>query len=182
MAAATPRGIDEQVPRVTWDDLPEEMFAKRMRRLRQMCVDTDDSCREQFFKVLGQVEEWQWEDMILMSGIIEPQDEHGSNRTEKDLKDFSLGESVPFQSPPPGAAAASSSPPAPCGPSWLPTPAHTAAETLEERIRVQEQPNAEVIAKNKADAIARRGAKRALEQQSNVNAAAERPPEVFPFC
>jgi hypothetical protein len=114
------------------------------------------------------MEEWEYEDLGILAGMLGPMlPEVGSKQAEKDLKAVS--------SPPLGAAAASSGPPAPCGPSWLPTPAHAAAETLEERTRVQEQLNAEVIAKNKADAIARRGAKRALEQQSNVNAAVEPP-------
>ena len=112
MAAATPRGINEPGPERTWDDLPEEFFANCMRRFRELCVETDDSCREQFLRVLGQVEDWQYKYYFVLSGTISAPDEHGTTLAERTFGASSLGQSVPIQSPPPGAAASSSSPPA----------------------------------------------------------------------
>ena len=179
MAAATPQGIGDKVIRFTsWDIQPEEVYAKRMRTLRQLCVDTDDSCRDQFFKVLCQVDDWEWEDMNLQKL---PQDKHVSNRTEKVLKAFSLGQLVQFQSPPPGTASVGSAAAAASGRAmpatgWPTTP----GDTLERVFNDEAQQKAELIERNRASAIALRAAKMAADQQSTVSQAVEEA-DVFPF-
>ena len=97
MAAATPPDIDGKVTRFTsWHNHPEEQYAKRMRTLRQLCVDTEGSCRDQFFTVMGQVDDWEWEDL---NPAKLDEDQHVSNRTQTVLKAFSLGQLVTYQSP-----------------------------------------------------------------------------------
>ena len=42
-----------------WVHQPEEVYAKRMRTLRQMCVESGTlSCQDQFFRVLGKMNDW----------------------------------------------------------------------------------------------------------------------------
>ena len=174
MAAATPRGIDEPGPERTWDDLPEEFFANCMRRFRELCVETDDSPREQFLRVLGQVEDWQYKYYFVLSGTISAPDEHGTTLAERTFGAFALGQSVPIQSPPPGAAASSSAPPA--RPSAVPC-VRTADEIIAdaERAAIELLMTVERVVTG-TDPLVRRGTKRALEQQSNVSAAVEPPP------
>ena len=86
MAAATPSGIDEKAhrryARVTWDGLPEEMLAKRMRTLRRL-LDTDDSSREQYLRVKDKMEDWDFEDLGIFAGMVSqmlPEPEVGSKQ------------------------------------------------------------------------------------------------------
>ena len=88
MAAATPSGIDEKdrrYARVTWDDLPEEMLAKRMRTLRRL-LDTDDSNREKYLRVKDEMSEWDFQDLGFFAGMLNqmlPEPEVGSKQAEK---------------------------------------------------------------------------------------------------
>ncbi len=180
MAAATPPDIDGKVIRFTsWHILPEEQYAKRMRILRQLCVDTEGSCRDQFFKVIGQVDDWEWEDL---NPEKLQEDEHVSNRTQTVLKAFSLGQLVACQSPPPGTAAvgsvaAGASGAALSATGWPTTP----DDTVERLCNLQAQNKADTIAKNKANAIMMRDAKKAVDKQSSVSGMVE-PAQVFNFC
>ncbi len=58
---------------------------KRMRILRQLCVDSDGSCRDQFFKVMGQVDDWEWEDL---NPAKLHEDQHVSNLTQSVFENF----------------------------------------------------------------------------------------------
>ena len=148
MAAATLPEIDGKVTRFTsWHILPEEQYAKRMRTLRQLCVDSDGSQRDQFFKVLEQVDDWEWED--LNPAKLE-EDQHVSNRTQTVLKAFSLGQLVCYQSPPPGTAAVGSDAAAPTGTAFSATGWPTTPDTTFERLtNLQAQEKADVIAKTR---------------------------------
>jgi hypothetical protein len=180
MAAATPPGIDGKVTRFTsWHNLPEEQYAKRMRTLRQLCVDTEGSCRDQFFTVMGQVDDWEWED--LNPAKLE-EDQHVSNRTQTVLKAFSLGQLVAYQSPPPGTAAVGSDAAAPTGTAFSATGWPTGRDTTFESLtNLAAQNKAELIAKNKAIALMARDAKMAAVKQGSVSGV-EAPAQVFNFC
>ena len=74
MAAATPPEIEGNFIRFSsWRILPEEQYAKRMRILRELSSATEGTCTDQFWKVMGQVDDWEWEDMD--PGLL-PKDEH----------------------------------------------------------------------------------------------------------
>ncbi len=144
-AAATPPDNDGKVIRFTgWHNLPEEQYAKRMRSLRQLCVDTEGSCRDQFFTVMGQVDDSEWEDMKLARL---DQDKHVSSRTQTVLKAFSLGQLGCCQSPPPGTAAVLYDAAAPRGTAFSATGWPTTPDdTLERLTRLQAQTKADLIA------------------------------------
>ena len=180
MAAATPPDIDGKVTRFTsWHNLPEEQYAKRMRTLRQLCVDTEGSCRDQFFTVMGQVDDWEWED--LNPATLE-EDQHVSNRTQTVLKAFSLGQLVCYQSPPPGTAAVGSDAAAPTGTAFSATGWPTTPDdTLERRTNLQAQTKADLIAKNKANALMARDARMAADKQSSASGVVA-PAQVLHFC
>ena len=180
MAAATPPDIDGKVTRFTsWHNHPEEQYAKRMRTLRQLCVDTEGSCRDQFFTVMGQVDDWEWEDLNLEKL---DEDKHVSNRTQTVLKAFALGQLVAYQSPPPGTAAVGSDAAAPTGTAFSATgwPAGP-DDTFERLTNLQAQSKADLIAKNKAVALKARDAKIAAEKQSSESGEVA-PAQVFNFC
>ena len=180
MAAATPPDIDGKVTRFTsWHNHPEEQYAKRMRTLRQLCVDTEGSCRDQFFTVMGQVDDWEWEDL---NPEKLQEDKHVSNRTQIVLNDFSLGQLVAYQSPPPGTAAVGSDAAAPTGTAISATGWPTTPDTTFERLtNLQAQEKADLIAKNKAIALKVREEKKAVDKQSSVSRAVA-PAQVFNFC
>ena len=180
MAAAIAPGIDGKVIRFTsWHDLPEEQYAKRMRTLRQLCVDTEGSCRDQFFTVMGQVDDWEWED--LNPAKLE-EDQHVSNRTQTVLKAFSLGQLVAYQSPPPGTAAVGSDAAAPTGTAFSATGWPTGpATTFGSLANLAAQNKAELIAKNKAIALMARDAKMAADKLGSVSGVVA-PAQVFNFC
>jgi len=180
MAAATPPEIGVKVSRFTsWHNLPEEQYAKRMRTLRQLCVDTEGSCRDQFFTVMGQVGDWEWED--LNPAKLE-EDQHVSNRTQTVLRAFSLGQVVAYQSPPPGTAAAASDAAAPTGTAFSATGWPTTPDDTFERLtNLQAQAKADLIAKNKAIALKTREAKMAVDKQSSASGEVA-PPQVLHFC
>ena len=180
MAAATPPGIDGKVTRFTsWHNLPEEQYAKRMRTLRQLCVDTEGSCRDQFFTVMGQVDDWEWEDL---NPAKLDEDQHVSNRTQTVLKAFSLGQLVAYQSPPPGTAAVGSDAAAPTGTAFWPAGRPTGPDTTHEGLtNLVAQNKADLIAKNKAVALKARDAKMAVDKQSSASGEVA-PAQVFNFC
>ena len=168
MAAATLPEIDGKVTRFTsWHILPEEHYAKRMRKLRQLCVDSDDSQRVQFFKVLEQVDDWEWEDLNIAKL---DEDQHVSNRTQATLRAFALGTLVAGQSPPPGNVAASSSDAAaPTGTAFSATGWPTGPDTTFERLtNLAAQEKLELIAKNKAIALKTREEKKAVDKPSSM--------------
>ena len=180
MAAATPPDIDGKVTRFTsWHNHPEEQYAKRMRTLRQLCVDTEGSCRDQFFTVMGQVDDWEWEDL---NPEKLQEDQHVSNRTQTVLKAFGLGQLVAYQSPPPGTAAVGSDAAAPTGTAFSATGWPTTPDdTLERLTNLQAQTKADLIAKNKAIALMARDAKMAADKQSSASGVVA-PAQVFNFC
>jgi hypothetical protein len=169
MAAATLPEIDGKVTRFTsWHILPEEQYAKRMRTLRQLCVDSDGSQRDQFFKVLEQVDDWEWEDLNIAKL---DEDQHVSNRTQSTLRAFALGTLVAGQSPPPGNVAASSSDAAaPTGTAFSATGWPTGPDTTFERLtNLAAQEKLDLIAKNKAIALKMREEKKAVDKLSSVS-------------
>jgi hypothetical protein len=180
MAAATLPEIDGKVTRFTsWHILPEEQYAKRMRTLRQLCVDSDGSQHDQFFKVLEQVDDWEWEDL---NPAKLDEDQHLKNRTQSTLRAFALGTLVAGQSPPPGTAASSSDAAAPTGTAFSATGWPTNPNTTFERLtNLQAQEKADLIAKNKAIALKMREEKKAVDKQSSVSGAVA-PAQVFNFC
>ena len=147
-----------------------------MRTLRQLCVDTKGSCRDQFFTVMGQVDDWEWEDLNLERL---DQDKHVRNRTQTVLKAFSLGQLGCYQSPPPGTAAVGSDAAAPSGTEtgWPTTP----DDTLERLTNLQAQTKADLIAKNKANALMARDARMAADKQSSASGVVA-PAQVFTLC
>ena len=96
-----------------WVHQPEEVYAKRMRTLRQISVDSDTlSCQEQFFRFLGKIDDWEYEDHDFQRLVAEK--DIGKRRKLDFLGP--LGESAPRQSPPPGSGAAGSGAAAASGP------------------------------------------------------------------
>ena len=180
MAAATPPEIDGKVTRFTsWHNHPEEQYAKRMRTLRQLGVDSDGSCRDQFFKVMGQVDDWEWED--LNTEKLQ-EDQHVSNRTQTVLKAFGLGQLVAYQSPPPGTAAVGSDAAAPTGTAFSATGWPTTPDDTFERLtKLEAQNKADLIARNKAIALKARDEKKAVDKQSSASGEVA-PAQVFYFC
>ena len=179
MDAATRRRNEEKWIRLNnWFHQPEELYAKRMRTLRQLCVESDTlCCRDQFFAVLMQMDDWEFEDVDIQNLVAE------KDTGKRTRLDFSgpLGEFAPRQSPPPGSAAAGSAAAAAPGPArpatgW-PT---TLNDTVEQVFMDEAQQKAELIERNRASAIALREAKMAAEQQSKVTQAVNAP-DVFPF-
>lgn len=179
MAAATPPGNDGKVPRFTsWHNLPEEQYEKRMRTLRQLCVDTEGSCRDQFFTVMGQVDDWEWEDLNLERLDL---DKHVRNRTQTALKAFGLGQLGCYQSPPPGTAAVGSDAAAPSGTEFSATGWPTTPDdTLERLTNLQAQTKADLIARNKANALMARDTKKAADKQISASGVVA-PAQLFNF-
>ena len=100
MAAATPPEIESKFIRFSsWRILPEEQYAKRMRILRELSSATEGTCTDQFWKVMGQVDDWEWEDMD--PGLL-PKDKNMCIE-QVVLPSLPLGEFTACQSPPPGS-------------------------------------------------------------------------------
>ena len=179
MAAATPPGNDGKVPRFTsWHNLPEEQYEKRMRTLRQLCVDTEGSCRDQFFTVMGQVDDWEWEDL---NPAKLDEDQHVSNRTQTVLKAFSLGQLVAYQSQQPGTAAVGSDAAAPTGTAFWPAGRPTGPDTTHEGLtNLAAQNKADLIARNKANALMARDTKKAADKQISASGVVA-PAQLFNF-
>ena len=125
MAGAAPQGNQENMIQLrNWDYQSEEVNAKRMRTIRQICVDSDTlSCQEQFFRFLGKIDDWEYEDHDFQRLVAEK--DIGKRRKLDFLGP--LGESAPRQSPPPGSGAAGSGAAAASGPEtpstgYQPTP------------------------------------------------------------
>ena len=169
MEAATPPDIDGKVTRFTsWHILSEEQYANRMRILRELCVETEGTCFDQFFKVMGQVDDWEWEDL---NPEKLQEDKHVSNRTQAVLSAFSNGQLFALQSPPPGSAAVGSVAAEATGAalSAIPLPM-TPGELLHDNADIIAKNKADMIAKNKANALMVRDSKMAVDKQKREDA------------
>ena len=158
---------------------PEEPFQQRLQILRRM-MDTAEKASEQFKQIWQQMEDWREEDIDELNEKEHQEVLRARELARTSARASSLGQSVPIQSPPPGAAASSSGPPAR---SYGVPSVRTAAEIIADAVRAEELLIAAGRVVTGTDPLVRRGTKRALEQQSNVSAAVEPPPDVFPpFC
>ena len=114
MAGAAPQGNPEKMMKLSnWVHQPEEVYAKRMRTLRQISVDSDTlSCLEQYREVLNKHNDWDNEDCELQNLMAEK--DTGKRRRYQFLGP--LGEFRPRPSPPPGSGAVGSGAAAASGP------------------------------------------------------------------
>ena len=114
-----------------------------MRTLRQLCVESDTlCCRDQFFAVLGKMDDWEFEDVDLQNLLAE---KDTGKRTRFDFLG-PLGEFAPRQSPPPGSAAAGSGAAASSGPArpatgYQPTPLETIERLFKDEAQQQVELN-----------------------------------------
>ncbi len=139
-----------------------------MRILRELCVETEGTCFDQFFKAMGQVDDWHWKDL---SPEKLQEDRRVSNRTQAVLSAFSIGQLFALQSPPPGSAAVGSVAAEASGAalSAIPLPM-TPGELLLDNADIIAKNKADMIAKNKANALLMCDAKLAVDKQKSESA------------
>jgi len=179
MDAASRRRDEEKWIRLNnWFQQPEELYAKRMRTLRQLCVESDTvRCRDQFFGVLMQMDDWEFEDVDIQDLVPEK----GNGKRPRLDVSGPLDKVALRQSPPPGKAAAGLAAAAAPGPACPATGWPTILnDPIEQVFKDEAQQKAETIERNRASAMALRAAKIAAEQQSKVTQAVKAS-EVFPF-
>ena len=167
----------------SWEIRPEEEYARRMRILSELVSATEGTCARRFWNIMGQVVDWEWENMNLALWLTE------KIRTDQgNVQRLPLATVTCCQSPPPGKGieeslsgsvnfAASQSPPTCIGidgsmtgsvrgaaSSSIPPPS-TPPELVNNSQKVLSKEQAEIVAKNKAAAFLMREAKRASEKQ-----------------